>query len=257
MTDDERYDMHALSGAYAVDALDDAERARFEEHLRTCPECRAEVDSFHETTALLGTEEMAPPAGLRDQVLAGIETIRPLPPLMSHDAEPSGTETAGGGRDDLAARRRRWFQPSLLVAAAVVVLVAAAAAIWLGPWSDDAPAPAPTATEQVLQADDASRTTLEFDDGSTATVIVSRSVDRAVIVTEDMAPAPEGKVYELWFQNTAGEMEPAGLMPDDSDATVLLDGEVGAHTGVGITVEPDGGSPEPTTDPIAVFAING
>ena len=37
-------DLHHLSGAYAVDALDDAERAAFEEHLRGCADCRAEVD---------------------------------------------------------------------------------------------------------------------------------------------------------------------------------------------------------------------
>jgi anti-sigma-K factor RskA len=254
MTDhDEMYDVHALSGAYAVDALDEAERARFEEHLRSCAECRAEVDSLRETAAALGTDDVEPPAGLRDQILAGIETVRPLPPLMSQGPE------SGAGGDELAARRRRWFRmPMLVAAAAVVILIAAGATVWLGSWSDESgPAPGPTATEQVLAADDANRTTLEFEDGSQATVVVSRSVDHAVIVTEDMAPAPPGKDYQLWFQNTEGEMEPAGLMPDDSDATVLLDGQVGAHTGVGITVEPDGGSPEPSTDPIAVFAFDG
>ena len=34
-------DIHALSGAYAVDALDDIERAQFERHLAECPACRA------------------------------------------------------------------------------------------------------------------------------------------------------------------------------------------------------------------------
>jgi anti-sigma factor RsiW len=36
-------DIHALSGAYAVDAVDDIERASFERHLASCPTCRAEV----------------------------------------------------------------------------------------------------------------------------------------------------------------------------------------------------------------------
>ena len=39
-------DIHALSGAYAVDALDDIERAQFERHLAECPACRSEVDSL-------------------------------------------------------------------------------------------------------------------------------------------------------------------------------------------------------------------
>ena len=46
-------DIHALSGAYAVDALDDDERELFEQHLAVCPECRAEVRSFGETAALI------------------------------------------------------------------------------------------------------------------------------------------------------------------------------------------------------------
>ncbi len=39
MTDD----IHALSGAYAVDALDELERVQFEQHLAGCSACRAEV----------------------------------------------------------------------------------------------------------------------------------------------------------------------------------------------------------------------
>ena len=36
-------DVHSLTGAYAVDALDDLERARFEQHLATCADCVAEI----------------------------------------------------------------------------------------------------------------------------------------------------------------------------------------------------------------------
>ena len=34
-------DLHHLSGAYAVDALDEAERSAFERHLAVCAACRA------------------------------------------------------------------------------------------------------------------------------------------------------------------------------------------------------------------------
>jgi len=77
-------DIHALSGAYAVDALDDDERTQFEQHLEVCPECRAEVQSFTETAALVAeTEAETPPPGLRDSVLSGIASIRPLPPEIT------------------------------------------------------------------------------------------------------------------------------------------------------------------------------
>jgi anti-sigma factor RsiW len=263
MTDhDMNHDAHALSGAYAIDALDDIERVRFEAHLRDCAECRTEVAELRETAALLGSDtEVEPPAGLRDSVLAGIEEIRPLPPLVPFEPEPDERAAHPAGAPDapthLAERRRRRLRMPLLVAAAVVLLLGVGATIWASPWSDSpAPSPAPTATERVLTADDATRVTQRFPDGSSATVIVSRAEDRAVIVTEDMAPAPDGKVYELWFETPEGGMEPAGLMPEESDATVLLAGEVGAHTGVGITVEPVGGSEEPTSEPIAYFGFD-
>lgn len=241
-------DVHALSGAYAVDALDDIERARFEEHLRSCPDCRAEVDSLREAAAALGTDAPAePPAALRDQILAGIESVRPLPPLSPAVDTP----------DTVTSHRRRprfGFSSPLLVAAALV-LIAAAGTLWLRPWVDTEPAPL-TATERVLAADDATRESREFPDGSRATIVVSRSEGRAVIITEDMAPAPDGKVYELWLQEPSGHLQPAGLMPDERDATVLLDGDASDAIGVGITVEPAGGSKQPTTEPIAFFALD-
>lgn len=83
-------DIHALSGAYAVDALDDDERVEFEEHLAVCAECRAEVASFRETGALIAeTEAVEPPASLRAGVLSGISQIRPLHPSRPHC--PSGS----------------------------------------------------------------------------------------------------------------------------------------------------------------------
>ena len=77
-------DVHALSGAYAVDALDDLERARFERHLSECQDCEDEVATLREASSLLAdTVAVAPPGALRDRVLAGITTVRPDPPGRS------------------------------------------------------------------------------------------------------------------------------------------------------------------------------
>lgn len=237
-------DVHALSGAYAVDALDDLERARFERHLSECADCQQEVASLRETSALLAdTVAVTPPASLRDSVLAGIATVRPIPPEVS---EPAATSPP----------RRRWR--GLLVAAAAVVAIGGGVGV-VQPWEDDSVAPRDlTPTEEVLVADDAQRIVQEFTDGSVATVVVSKELGRSVILTQDMAPAPEGKDYELWYQQPGDGMVSAGLMSDNPDAAaVLLDGDASRAKAVGITVEPDGGSPtgEPTTEPIALFAI--
>lgn len=234
------WDVHALSGAYAVDALDDLERARFEAHLAQCADCRAEVDGLRETAALLGTADLVePPDAVRAQVLAGIERIRPLPP------QPR--------RATVTALRRR--TSLLITVAAAVVLLLGVGVAWLRPWQSETPGEL-TAAERILAAPDASTVEKSFPDGSTATIVISRSEGRALIRTTDMASAPEGKAYELWLQSPAGEMVPAGLMPDEPDTTYVLDGDASEATGVGITVEPDGGSPQPTSDPIALFALD-
>src|SRR6478609_7598775 len=82
------WDPHLMSGAYAVDALDEAERAVFEAHLAECSECAEEVAELRETAARLAvlSAEM-PPASLRDNVLAGIASVRQLPPDHAPSAD--------------------------------------------------------------------------------------------------------------------------------------------------------------------------
>jgi anti-sigma-K factor RskA len=229
-------DLHKLTGAYAVDALDDLERARFEQHLAHCDDCRAEVLELRETAALLAeTTAVTPPDSLRSSVLAGISQVRPLPPEV-----PVRTEVAG----------RRWFP--LLVAAALVLIAGIGAVAWQ-PWAT--PEGSLTATEQVLQAGDAQDVFLDLGEAGRATVTRSKSVDRAVIVTEDMVGAPDGKVYELWLMSPDGKFAKAGYMSDAAEQTVLLEGSASRAAAVGITVEPDGGSEQPTTEPIALFDL--
>jgi anti-sigma-K factor RskA len=234
---------HNLTGAYALDALDDLERARFEQHLATCEDCRAEVAELRETAALLAeTTAVTPPDSLRRSVLAGISQVRPLPPEAP--AKPPTSRGAG---------RRAWLP--LLVAAAVAILVGVGAMV-TQPWTtDDRPAAPPTAAELVLRAADAEKVFLDLGEAGRATVVRSKSEDRAVIVTEDMVAAPSGKDYELWFQTPDEAMVPAGLMPDAPDQTVVLEGPAADAIAVGITVEPDGGSDEPTLPPIALFDL--
>ena len=233
-------DLHTLTGAYAVDALDDIERARFEQHLADCEECRAEVASLREAAGLLGEATPAePPAALRDRVLAGIGTVRPLPPEAPAPV--------------VAQRRRRRPLTTLFVAAAAVVAVGAGGTVvWQQPWEDTSEAP-PSAAQRVLGAPDARSTSLDFPGGAEATLTHSDSLGKAVLVTHKMPPPPRGSVYQLWLDQPGAGMTPAGLMDVVPDQTVVLDGDAATAKAAGITVEPAGGSQHPTTDPIAVF----
>ena len=251
-------DIHALSGAYAIDALDDIERAQFERHLAECAECRAEVDSLREASAMLAeTTALEPPADLRSRLLADIRTVRPLPPVTPtpEDATeeapepPPATVTAVPG-NVTPLRPGRRFLRGLVAAAAVVAALGAGAAVW-HPWTDET-SQAPTAAQRVQNAPDAVEVTQKIEGGGQATVWASKSLNRVVVQTEGLPPLPEGKIYEMWRQDSRDGMVPAGLM-DADDATVVLQGDVANAVAAGITVEPAAGSNVPTTEPVALF----
>ena len=248
-------DIHALSGAYALDALAPSERASFEEHLAACPACRAEVDELTDVAAALGaaTPEVPPPA-LRASVLEAIDLVRPLPPLTGTGSDVSATTDAGPSAEGPSApvvEPLRWRSRRILAVAAALVLLAAGALV-VTRWQAGSTA---TTAASVLDAPDAQRFSRQLD-GFSATVVVSADLDRAVIVSDDMPPAPDGTSYQLWFDRPGQGMTDAGLMPPTEGAQeVLLTGDVGDATAVGVTVEPAGGSPEPTSDPVAVIAL--
>lgn len=245
-------DIHALSGAYAVDAVDELERARFEQHLAVCPECRAEVASLRATAVQLSLlAESMPPERLREQVLRDIAAVRPLPPKVTQEAGDRIAETMRGRVAPPAQRhRRRWSGRWIAAAAAVAILGGGVVAVH--PWDRQQQGQV-TVADRVLQAPDAQRTEKTFPGGASATLVRSKAVGRAVLITRGMPAPPAGKVYELWLQDPKGVMLPAGLMPPRSDQTVVLEGDAASAVGAGITVEPAGGSLTPTSAPIALF----
>jgi anti-sigma factor RsiW len=231
-------EIHALSGAYAVDALDDVERAQFERHLAECAECRAEIESLRSTAGLLAeTAATAPPEALRERVLADIATVRPLPPEVGKRPAPR--------------RRLRW---AALAAAAAVIAAVAGGVVIADPFGDDTSQIQVSAVDRVLKAEDAERYTKTID-GSQATLVRSPSLNQAVLVTKDMAPPPEGKVYELWLDHEGVGMVPAGLMAQGGEQEILLKGDPATALGAGITVEPAGGSKKPTLPPVTLFSF--
>jgi anti-sigma-K factor RskA len=258
-------EIHALSGAYAVDAVDDVERAEFERHLASCADCRAEVESLRATTLELSTLTQAtPPERLREQVLRDISTVRPSPSSVSREAgqrieatgrdEQAGHAVESGRRSARLSRARRRRNRWLAAAAAALVLGGGAALAITQPWKSTSQVQKDVAA-QVQQAPDAQRYQQSLSGGGTITIVRSKSVGRAVLVTNNVAAAPSGQTYQMWLQAVGGNFVSAGLVPPGPNATVLLEGDAATAQGAGVSVEPSGGSPQPTTTPIALFAF--
>jgi anti-sigma factor RsiW len=264
-------DIHALSGAYAVDALDDAERAAFEEHLAVCPACQNEVASLREGAALLAETEttLAQPAPeLRERVLAGITMVRPLPPLVAQAATElsapaevptqAPSEVAAVVRTEAPAglatvtpihRRRRAV--TFLAAAAAVVAIGSGGLVWHS--MNDSNGPSQSYAAPVIGASDRIVQTETLDNGATATLYRSPKLDRAVLVTKGMPAVPAGHKYVVWLQQGT-VMTPAAVMSNSGNGTVVLGGDANDADGLGITVEDADVTPTtPSTDIVGVF----
>ena len=98
-------DLHDLTAAYALDALDPAEAEAYEAHLSQCEECRLQLAELSESTGALafGAVAPAPPPRLRESILAAAA------------AERSNV---------IALPQRRWTPRVLAVAAAAAACVA-------------------------------------------------------------------------------------------------------------------------------------
>ncbi|WP_329285727.1 anti-sigma factor [Streptomyces sp. NBC_00691] len=244
-------DPHTLTGAYALGALDSEEHEAVRRHLAECSACGQEVREFSETVVRLGLAVAEPPnAALRANVLGRIATVRQEPPPSTKTAR------APLGRRGL----RRWSHWALAACLAGAVGLGGVA-VWQHGQAEDARQETARAREandavaEVLAAPDARVSTSRLEGGAVGTVVVSASLDRAVFAASGMAPPPAGKVYQLWYDD-GGTMRDAGLMdPGATTQATLLAGPVNRASGVGVTVEPAGGSPSPTSAPVAVLAL--
>ncbi|MEV4556211.1 anti-sigma factor [Kitasatospora sp. NPDC049285] len=243
-------DVHTLTGAYAAHALDPAECAEFEHHLEHCPACAQEVAEFTATLARLGSASAVPvPAEFKQRVMSALDTVRQEAPRTAQ--LPAGTRR---GR-----LRRTW--PRFALAACLALAVGAGGlAVQQHREADRARARATAMQRQqdriadLLTAPDA-RTTSGAVAGGTgvATVVWSPSEGVAGFLASGMPPLAPGTTYQLWFDDR-GTMRPAGLMPTASGA-LLLSGPLDGASGVGVTVEPAGGSPHPTGAPVVLLSF--
>jgi anti-sigma-K factor RskA len=239
-------DVHTLTGAYALDALNADEQAEFELHLAECSDCAHEVAELRATAARLGAAvAMTPPADLKQRVLVSVSRTRQDP--------PSGLRLVGGDPN-----RRRTWTVRLSVAAAVVALAAAGTFGGIAISTDSALNTAQSQLNQsrqltqLLAAPDV-RVASGTAAGGSATLLTSHSLGRSELITAHMPVQPTDRTYQVWGIGPNGFVSLA-VLGNGSGGTFTLGG-LGNATTIGITLEPAGGSHQPTSAPIMHFSV--
>lgn len=224
----------SLTGAYALDALEELDRARMERHLAECEDCAAEVRSFRETAAVLAAATAAqPPPGIRSRVLNEVHRTQQLPPATAAPTRAS------------APRPARW----LAVAAAALLVASGGLGTVAWRTSQDAERARQfaAAVSEVLTDPQRQVVDTEFADGH-GTVMVAG--DRVVVVGEGVSAPPAGRAFQMWFIGQEGPRPSQILQPIGDDAFCVHAQGIQPGDAVGVTVEPEGGSQQPTSDPV-------
>lgn len=180
-----------------------------------------------------------------------------LPTAVGQSA-PVEARSAGGAENRA---RLRWFaRPTTLVAA-----VAAAAALFVGGGfvgsalvnstsTTDVADSSASELARITAASDVQRASVPVAGGGDATVVWSNELGRSAVLAEGLPELPEGKVYEAWYIDSKGPVAAGTFTAAESGTSWhVLEGTMSAGDTVGVTVEPAGGSQQPTTEPI--FAV--
>ena len=232
-------DLHLLTGAYAVDALDADERAAFEAHLTSCEACAEEVVGLRATGAVLGlAAAITPDPAFGRRLMQQVRSTRQQTPLADSET----------GRLLPMLRRARTTSRALLaVAAALVVLAGTLGGVAVR--EEHRVQVARTAAAEVasvLAAPDAQTMSGQGQQGISARAIVSRSKGSAVFVGQTLPDVGSDHALQLWV---LGDGQPRSVGVLDAGAAIVAHG-VQPGLRLGVTVEPAGGSTKPTTAPI-------
>jgi anti-sigma-K factor RskA len=257
---------HTLAGAYALDALTGSDRARFEQHLARCDQCAHEISALREVTARLAVAAAAePPPGLIEWAVDAAEHTRQLPPVTREPAtgwaarHAAKNVSAGSAGTIGLARWLRAQMPRLAVAVAAASLAVATIA---GVAADNAghrfaeQQRTGQAIAVVLTAPDAAMLTARVTTGGTAVIVMSRKERSLVFTAAGLRALPSSRCYQLWLMRPGGD-KAAGMLPDPRNGMTgpVIASGLSPDDRLGLTVEPAGGSPHPTSHVIMVIAL--
>ena len=240
-----------LLGAWALDAVDDLERAAVERAIASDEELAAEARQLRETVGRLAeADAQQPPEHVRDAVFAEIQQSAP-------NEDTASTPAAREDRNELTRMRRRRRWQGLATAAAFVVAIAIPTAVAIDQ-SDRAEQAELQAEQSQQQSDQLAEALMDpasemvsedLPDGSRAVGVLGEN--SALFAAQNMTEL-EDQDYQLWVLD-GDEAISAGVMDWEEGALTAHVDQFPADAALAVTAEPVGGSEQPTTDPMVVL----
>jgi anti-sigma-K factor RskA len=220
-----------LLGAYALDALHEAEAAELRAYLATDAEMAGRARELRAVASALALEPetVTPPAALRSRIIGAVSGAD------AKAEEPVALEERRVTRD-------RWRGPAIAFGAlaAALAIVAAGLLAW----------------NVSLRNENASQTVtaiapLQQDTGATAGFAVMFEDGQMSVVGDAFPLLDASQTYQLWSISESGEASSLGLMPAvDGVPRTKVEFDRDDAIQIAVTVEPAGGSDQPTTEPL-------
>jgi len=221
-----------LAYPYALDALSTQDRDEVERMLEEADEPTA--DAFRATVRDLR------------ETLAAMTIVDATPAPADLEAKLQRTLVARlGVPSRRRARNLRWLAAA--AAAAIVIGVGAGIAVYRSQSHE----PAGVTAQQVMDHADTLERTVPMTGGGTVTVDASRQMGLAVVTFDTVPAPPVNHAYQLWLISPAGQVRSAGVLNALPTRRAPLLVPVAGASKLAVSVEPAGGSPQPTTQPIA------
>jgi anti-sigma-K factor RskA len=267
---------------YAIGALCQHDIRALEYHLSGCDLCQNEVAQFQEVVGLLGSasEPMEPPAHLRSALAERIKKEAITTQRRSSTATApvagrlpeSSTVVAFPDRSGSATRGSRIIVPWAIAAALVIAFASLFVMMQSQRREMLAQLNALDSNNSVLR-DSNERLARQLDESNQVTTLLAKGNTKTInlagqapapnasahvywdvpgnkwLVSADLPPAPEGKVYQLWFVTPDAKISAGLIKPDRAGhgfVKVDFPSSVSNLAAAAITLEPEGGSAQPT-----------
>lgn len=245
MTAYEHDELRTMLASYAIGALPEEEMPLIRDHILTCEDCMREADAFAAAVPALAltVEPVELPAGFTDAVLAKVR----------HEQVAETAPT-----------RRSWSLLPRLAFGGLAIVAALLGGAFLDARQDARRAERDViALERTIERnEEVLANFVRHDDGwrlEGSTGAVGRMVPTpqgATFAVAGLPTPPDGHTYQLWLLRGACGDDPcaptsAGTFDVDSGLVVVeVERSVRNFAGAAVTLEPAGGSEQPTTDPL-------